>query len=102
MLRTYFESYRLAVKALSGLRAAGSFKTKDWLKQTLARGRKMYLSGEIELHESISRPKLETALTTLRDFGLVKLNGENIEPGAELSDDEALGAFEQRIAKYLT
>lgn len=101
MLRTYFEAYRLAVRALSNLRERGSVKTKEWLKQALARGQKMYLAGEIELRESLSRPKLENALSALRDFGLVRLSGECIEPGAALSDDEALGAFERRIAKYL-
>ncbi len=101
MLRTYFESYRLAVRALEGLREEGSVKTKDWLKRALSRGNKMYLAGEIELRESLSRPKLETALSALRDFGLVRLTGEAVEPGAALSDDEALSAFERRIAKYL-
>ncbi len=101
MLRTYFESYRLAVRALDGLREDGSVKTKDWIKQTLARGQKMYLAGEIELRESISRTKLESALNALKDFGLVRLTADTIEPGAALSDDEALPAFERRIAKYL-
>ncbi len=101
MLRTYFEAYRLAVRSLGNLREDGPVKTKDWLKQTLSRGQKMYLAGEIELRESLSRPKLENALSALRDFGLVRLTAETIEPGAALSDDEALGEFERRIAKYL-
>lgn len=101
MLRSYFESYRLAVRSLSGLREAGSIKTKDWIKQALARGQKMFLAGEIELRESLSRPKLENALSALHDLGVVRLAGENVHPGAELKDDEAIAALEERLQKYL-
>lgn len=101
MLRTYFESYRLAVRGIAELRPGRPIKTKEWLKQTLALGQKMHLGGELELRESISRPKLENALHALKDFGLVRLAGDTLEPGPALADDEALGAFERRITKYL-
>jgi hypothetical protein len=100
MLHTYFEAYRLAVLALDGL-YTGSMKRKEWIKQTLARGHKMFLAGDIELRESISRPKLENALEALRDHGLVKLSGEVIQAGPGLDEPDAIGAFEQRLAKYL-
>ncbi len=51
MLRTYFESCLLTVRSLEGLRE--SVKKKEWVKQTLARGHKMYAAGELELRESI-------------------------------------------------
>jgi glycerol-3-phosphate O-acyltransferase len=101
MLRTYFEAYRLAVVALEALPASGEVKKKDWIKQALTRGRRLYLSGEIELEESISRQKLENALSALHDYGLVRKGRETLERGASLQDDETLGTFERRIAKYL-
>lgn len=101
MLQTYFESYRLAVRALANFPKDRSVRTKDWLRQTLALGQKMYLAGELELRESISRPKLENALFALKDFGFVKLSRDTIEAGPALADDEALAAFERRLAKYL-
>lgn len=101
MLRTYFESYLLAVRGLATLKKERSVKTKEWTKQTLALGQKMFLAGELELRESISRPKLENALHALKDFGLVRITRDALEPGPALADDEALGAFERRIAKYL-
>ena len=100
MLRTYFESYRLAVLALADL-PAGATKRKDWVKQTLTRGQRLYASGEIVLRESLSREKLGNALSALHDMGLVRLVGDTMEPGAALRDDEALGALERRLAKYL-
>jgi glycerol-3-phosphate O-acyltransferase len=101
MLRTYFESYRLALRALERVRADGPVKTKDWIKQTLARGNKLYHAGEIELRESLSRPKLESALSAFRDLGLVRLTSETIEPAPGLADDEALPALDRRLSKYL-
>jgi glycerol-3-phosphate O-acyltransferase len=100
MLRTYFESYRLAVLALRDL-PPGPTKQKDWVKQTLTRGQRLYASGEIALRESLSKEKLGNALSALHDMGLVRLLGDTMEPGAALRDDEALGALERRLAKYL-
>ena len=96
MLRTYFESYRLATVALDGL-YTGSMKRKEWVKQTLSRGQKMFLAGEIELRESLSRPKLESALDALRDHGLVKLQADAIHKGPGMDEPDALQTFEQRI-----
>lgn len=101
MLRSYFEGYRLAVCALAALPRERSIKKKDWIKQTLALGQKMFLAGELEQRESISRPKLENALLAMKDFDLVKLTSDSIEPGPALAEDGALAAFERRITKYL-
>lgn len=101
MLRTYFEAYRLAVMGLDELLAAGEMKRKEWLRQTLLRGRRLYLSGEIELKESISQQKLENALSSLHDYGLVRKNGETLQAGVALKDDETAGSFLRRLGKYL-
>lgn len=101
MLRTYFESYRLAARALDRLPGAGQVKRKDWVKQTLSRGNKLFLGGRIRLRESISKPKLENALSAFHDLGMVRATRETVEAGAALDDDEALGAFERRLARYL-
>ncbi|MCC6872785.1 MAG: 1-acyl-sn-glycerol-3-phosphate acyltransferase [Sandaracinaceae bacterium] len=101
MLRTYFESYYLAVRSLRSLGRKGSVKRKDWLSSVLARGHEEFLAGEIQLRESLARPKLENALSALHDHGLIRLGADKIEAGAALADDEALGAFERRLEKYL-
>ncbi|HJL19445.1 MAG TPA: 1-acyl-sn-glycerol-3-phosphate acyltransferase [Sandaracinaceae bacterium LLY-WYZ-13_1] len=99
MLRTYVEAYRLAVLGLEEL--SGEVKKKDWVKQTLARGKRMYLSGELERAESLSKHKLENALSALHDDGFVRKTREALEPGAALKDDEAIGRLSRRLARYL-
>lgn len=101
MLRTYFEAYWIAARALERVRAEGPVRTKDWIKQALSLGQGKYLAGELELRESLSRPKLENALSAFRDLGLIRITAETIEPTPALADEEALPGLEQRLAKYL-
>lgn len=101
MVRTYFESYRLAASSLDQLRASGKVKRKDWIKQTLVRGNKLFLSGKLELRESVSKPKLENALSAFHDLGIVRVSADAIEAGAALADGESLGVIERRLAKYV-
>ncbi len=98
-LRTYFESYRLAALALDKLPGAGEVKRKEWVKQALARGQKLFLSGELELRESICKPKLDNALSALHDLGLVRATRTTVEAG-EARDDEAIRALVRDLAKY--
>lgn len=101
MLRTYFETYRLAIRGLE-LLAHGSMTRKEWLKRTLAVGQRMYLAGELELRESLSKARLENALQALRDHGVVRSADED---GLALSEEagglEGLRQLEQRIATSL-
>jgi len=100
MLRTYFESYRLAALALDKL-SDEETKRKDWVKQALTRGQKLFLSGEIELRESLCKPKLDNALSALHDLGMVRATRTTVQAGAALEDDETLGAFERNLAEHL-
>lgn len=98
MIRTYFEAYLLAARAIQDVPREGRDK-KDWLKRALAVGQRMYLAGEIEDRESISKPKLETAITALKDHGLIKLNAKgHVEPGADV---EAVEEFVNQLKLYL-
>lgn len=101
LLRSYFESYRLAARALDVV-GGGPVKRKEWLKRALARGDKMFLAGEIELREALSKPKLDNALKAFHDHGLVRASREQIEPTPMLAEDGALETFEGRLTKYLT
>ncbi len=71
ILRTYMESYRLAHGGLALLRGQAMAK-KDWVRRVLAQGNKDYLSGEIQLKESISKIRLDTALRAFEDLGMVR------------------------------
>ncbi len=71
MIRSYFEAYLLAVRATNLLDEA-PMDRKDWVGRALALGQRMYLAGEIELRESISKPKIDNALLALKDLGFVR------------------------------
>ena len=100
MLRTYFESYRLALRAAKPLDDHGRLK-KDWLKSTLAAGRRAYLAGEIQLEESIARPKLENAILWMHDQALVRSEGDTIKRGATLADAEQVSGLERTLEDHL-
>lgn len=100
LLRSYFEAYRLTVRALDAL-PEGEVKKKDWVKQTLARGRRLFATGEVELEEALSRQKIENALSAFHDLGLVRVTRDSVERGAALADAEIIGTHDRRLASYL-
>jgi len=101
MIRTYFETYRLGVRGLEML-SEGQMTRKDWLKKTLGLGQRMYLAGELELGERLSKARLENALRALRDHGLVKSGDlDSLVLGEEAGGVEGLRELEQRLAASL-
>lgn len=86
MIRTYFESGRLATRAVSLLNL-GPVPKSIWVRKTLSLGRRMYLTGELKLSESLSKHRLENALLALRDRKVVRAGpGDVLELVA--SEDE--------------
>jgi glycerol-3-phosphate O-acyltransferase len=100
MLQTFFESYLLALRGAE-IVLDGPIPKKDWYKRTLALGQQMYLAGEIERRESLSKLKLETALKALQDYRLVHLNGEILERGDEVESVADLHALEPKLTGFL-
>ncbi|MET0339713.1 MAG: 1-acyl-sn-glycerol-3-phosphate acyltransferase [Polyangiales bacterium] len=99
LVRTYFESYMLAGRAVLELPTEG-VPRKDWFKRALALGQRLYLAGEIEDRESISKHKLENALLTLKDQGLVHFGAKGqIEPQSR--DTEPLSAWIDELRAYI-
>lgn len=80
MIRTYLEAYRLALELV---REPGALPTsrKEWGKVSMQRARRAFAAGELQLRESISKPKLETALQAFHDLGIVRLDGTDVRPG---------------------
>jgi glycerol-3-phosphate O-acyltransferase len=100
MLQTFFESYLLALRGAETV-LDGPIQKKDWYKRTLALGQQMYLAGEIERRESLSKLKLETALKALQDYQLVQLNGDTLERGDGVEGAEDLHALEPKLTGFL-
>jgi glycerol-3-phosphate O-acyltransferase len=101
MLRTYFESYVLALRGAASL-LEGPVNKKDWIKRTLAIGQRMYLAGALELRESLSKPKLENALLSMRDYRLVRIGEDQvIRAGERLTDRDHLKELERQLDEFL-
>jgi glycerol-3-phosphate O-acyltransferase len=104
LLRNFVESYRVAARGLAGL-DKGPVDSKELVKETLATGRLMYLSGEVERAEAISKPLLENAFAAFQDLGYVSQAAGKVQlAGGALgaSAPEASGrCLEESIAKYL-
>ena len=96
MVRTYFESYRLAVRGVSLLRQ-GAMTKREWTKRTLSIGQRMYLSGEIELRESLSKHRLEAALHALKEQRVIRLQSGDMVSTADQADD-GLAVLEAELA----
>ncbi len=100
MLQTFFESYLLALRGAE-IVLDGPIQKKDWYKRTLALGQQMYLAGEIERRESLSKLKLETALKALEDYELVQVNGDTLERGVDVDSVADLHALEPKLTGFL-
>jgi glycerol-3-phosphate O-acyltransferase len=99
MIRSYFEAYMLAGRAVLELPPEGMTR-KDWTKRVLALGERLYLSGEIEDREAISKHKLETAFQLLRDLGLVTVGSKGtVEPAPQAA--ETIAEWRDQLRAYL-
>ncbi|MFW6050189.1 MAG: 1-acyl-sn-glycerol-3-phosphate acyltransferase [Myxococcota bacterium] len=102
MLRSYFESYMLALRGCSAVLEEKRLSRKDWLKRALVMGQRLYLAGAIELRESISKPRLENALMSLHDLKVVRLAPEQtVVPGELMTDREQLRYLEKQLQPFL-
>jgi glycerol-3-phosphate O-acyltransferase len=100
MLQTFFESYLLALRGAE-IVLDGPIPKKDWYKRTLALGQQMYLAGEIERRESLSKLKLETALKALQDYQLLQLKDDILERGDGVESVADLHALEPKLTSFL-
>ena len=103
MLRTYFESYRLALLSVRGLREGSVMQLakKEWLKSALALGQRRYLTGQLTLRESVSRQKLENALAALHDHHIVRIEGDTIKAGSAAGDGRSYVDLDRVLIEHL-
>jgi glycerol-3-phosphate O-acyltransferase len=98
MLRTYFETYRLAVRGARVL-LDGPMVKKDWVKHTLTTGQRMYIAGELELRESLSKIRLDSTIEALKDLGVIRVrDGNELALGSDIDDLATLEDLETRLA----
>lgn len=98
--RNFVESYQVAARGLRIL-IKGSMAEKDLLKKTLSVGRRMFLSGDVELAEAISKPIITNAFRSFVDEGYLTLVDKKYTLAESISNEATIGAIEGRIAGYL-
>jgi glycerol-3-phosphate O-acyltransferase len=100
MVKSFVEGYRAAARGLSAL-LKGPLAPKDLVKRSLAIGERMFLAGEIERREAVSRPIVENALLAFADQSYIgRDDGKYVLPESYASQD-AVRTIEARIASYL-
>ena len=98
VLLPFLEGYRIAVRAALD-HLDRPVPRKEWLKHALRLGERAWLAGAIERRESVSRPRLETALRVLRERQLVLGDGEDrLRLGDGEAPREALRDLESELA----
>ena len=104
VVKNFLEGYRIAARALRAL-AADPAETphdpNDFVRYALRIGEQMFLGGEIERAEAVSRPLLENALHAFRDLGYLARDAESVTLAPGHTDEDATYAIEAEIAAYL-
>lgn len=100
IVRNFVEGYRVAARGLLVL-VKGPLPVKEAAKRTIATGERMFLDGEIERREAISRPVIENAFTAFIDQGYVaRLDGKLALPES-YATPSAVRTIESRISGFL-
>jgi glycerol-3-phosphate O-acyltransferase len=100
IIRNFIEGYRVAARGLSTL-LRSPLSEKDLLKRSLAIGHRMYLAGEIERREAVSKPILQNALLAFKDEGYVQQRDGKYQLTPTFESPDTVQAIEARIAGYL-
>ncbi len=100
VVRNFIEGYRVAARGL-GLLLRGSLAPKDLQKRALALGDRMFLSGEIERKEAVSRPLFENAHSAFVDQGYLVREDGKLALAESYDSQAAVRTIEARIAGFL-
>ena len=99
--RTFLESYRVAARGLTMLQK-GPASQKDLVKKALAVGERMFLAGEIERPEAVTRTTIGNAYLAFADQGYVSVSQGKISLAESFATPAAVGAIESKIAGFST
>ncbi len=99
MIRSFVEGYRVAARAVGALRK-GPLAPKELAKRAMTTGERMFLAGEIQCREAVSRPIVENAfLSFVEQSYLARADGKYSLAESWASPD-AIRAIEGRIVSY--
>ena len=100
VLESFVEGYRVAARGLAAL-VRGPLAMKDLTKRALTHGQRMFLAGEIERREAISRPVIENAYTAFIDQGYVRRVDGKLALAESWATATAVKTIEGRVAGFL-
>jgi glycerol-3-phosphate O-acyltransferase len=100
VVRNFVEGYRIAARALGPL-LKGPLLPKDLQKRALAVGDRMFLAGEIERCEAVSRPLFENAHGAFVDQGYLTREDGKLALAESYDTQAAVRTIEARIAGFL-
>jgi glycerol-3-phosphate O-acyltransferase len=100
ILKNFVEGYRVAARGLAAL-LKGPLALKDLVKRSIATGERMFLAGEIERREAVSRAVLEAAYASFADQGYVnRIDGKLALPDS-YDNATAVKTIETKVAAFL-
>ena len=100
IVKNFVEGYRVAARALATL-VKGPTTSKELAKRALAIGERMFLAGEIERRESVSRPVIENAYSAFIDQGYVSRVEGKLTLAESYVSPATVRTIEGRIAGFL-
>jgi glycerol-3-phosphate O-acyltransferase len=99
MLKNFIESYVIVLRSLAAL-VREPMTDKELLKVALATGQRMYLAGEIERREAVSKFVMENAIASFVEQGILRPNGGELRLADEWCSEAQLGQAAQRLLGY--
>jgi glycerol-3-phosphate O-acyltransferase len=100
VIKNFLEAYRIAARTARVL-TRGPLAEKDLTTRALRVGEQMFLGGEIERAEAVSRTVISTAFGAFLDQGYLARSGGKLSLAESFASEEAAHAIEARIAGYL-
>jgi glycerol-3-phosphate O-acyltransferase len=100
IVKSFIEGYRVAARGLAPL-LKGALASKDLVKRAMPAGERMFLAGDIERREAVSRPLLENAYEAFVDQGYLRRESGKLALTDSYVSEDALRTIEARIAGYL-
>ena len=99
-LLNFVEGYRVAARALP-LLLKGPLSDKDLTRRALALGNRMFLAGDIQMREAVSKPILQNAFAVYREEGYLEQSADHkLSLSPSFANPEAVGTIEGRLIGY--
>ena len=95
IMRNFVEGYRVAARGLT-LLLKGPMAEKDLVRRTLAVGNRMFLAGDVEMREAISKPLIQNAVQAFREEGYLRMTDSKFSLAESFASADAVATIEGR------